>query len=143
MVIFEIVYIAEVQYIMEEFYKPLLNKIYEIRSVEFEEIFAEEHNKELENNGTLKKEKKLYAYIKKIINSNDNNRKIYKLIQEFEDAYVQEIMFWTEKYYKLGFSDAFKLEKEITDIEDYNNINFFNEKEFWKRVKQNSFKKNN
>lgn len=106
---------------MKEFYKPILDKLYEVRSTEFSNEFGKIHQKQLRKNKTSEKEELLTNAIDENISNEQIKYKIYVLLNEFQTAMFSEIDFWCEKYYKLGFYDAIKLKKEIKMIgEDYN-----------------------
>ncbi len=97
-----------------EFDEALLKKLFSVRSDEYESEFIKEHEEQLKKKGTRKKQKKLFDTLEKYIDKNSEDySNLVHLFDIFEGAYIEEIDYWMEKYYKLGFSDAFKLKKEI------------------------------
>lgn len=107
---------------MEEFNEPILNKLFIVRSDEYESIFVDEHNAQLEKNRTNEKQKNLYNALEKAVGKeNEIFTEINHLFNEFDGSYLEEINYWMEKYYKLGFCDAMKLKNEIKKTEDLPN----------------------
>ena len=99
---------------MENFYKNMLNKIFVMRSDEFESIFAREHENQLEKNGTRKKQADLYNAIEDAVGrENGIFKKINTLFNNYDAAYLEEINYWMEKYYKLGFCDCMNIKDEV------------------------------
>ena len=101
--------------------ETLLDKLFEIRSEEFNATFAEEHKKQMELNQTLEKKEDLYETIKKAFDfSEEKLLKILEAINEYEGAFISEVDFMSKKYYKLGYADAQNLKKECKEIGEKN-----------------------
>lgn len=99
--------------------ETILDYLYEIRSEEFDAIFAEEHRKQLEENDTIVKKEELTEMVNKLFKLDEQKMlKLMVVIDEYESAFTSELDFWCKKYYKLGFADAQKLKEECKMLGD-------------------------
>lgn len=96
---------------MEEFFKqPMLERLYESFSGEFEEKVLKDKNEYKKYLGIIDKEEKLCKMLEKIIgNDNDKLKELMKAVVEMEDSCLEEIDFWNRKYFKLGFTYMLEL----------------------------------
>ena len=98
---------------MVEYNEPMLKQIFQFRSDEFESKYAKQIENELSKRGIRKKQDKLFNILEKYKEYNDSE--LIKVFNDFENAYFEEINYWIEKYYQLGFCDAMKLKKELEE----------------------------
>ncbi len=91
---------------MEDFFKqPMLERLYESLSAEFEEEVLKDKNEYKKYHGIIDKEEKLCKTLKEIIgNDNDKLKELTSALTELEDSCLEEIDFWNRKYFKLGFT---------------------------------------
>lgn len=91
---------------MEEFFKqPILEKLYDSLSVEFEESLLNDKNEYKKYQDITKEEEKLYNMLKEIVgNDKDKLSNLMNVITEIEDYCCKETEYWNKKYFKLGFT---------------------------------------
>lgn len=91
---------------MEEFFKqPILEKLYDSLSVEFEESLLNDTNENKEYHDTTKEKAKLYNMLKQIVgNDKDKLNNLMNVITEIEDYCCKKTEYWNKKYFKLGFT---------------------------------------
>ena len=91
---------------MEEFFKqPILERLYDSLSVEFEESLLNDTNEYEKYHDITKEEEKLYNMLKEIVgNDKDKLSNLMNVITEIEDYCCQETEYWNKKYFKLGFT---------------------------------------
>lgn len=91
---------------MEKFFKqPILEKLYDSLSLEFEESLLNDTNENKKYNDITKEEKKLYNMLKEIVGNDENKlSKLMNIITEIEDYCCKETEYWNKKYFKLGFT---------------------------------------
>ena len=91
---------------MEEFFKqPILEKLYDSLSLEFEESLLNDTNENKKYNDITKEEEKLYNMLKEIVGNDENKlSKLMNIITEIEDYCCKETEYWNKKYFKLGFT---------------------------------------
>lgn len=109
---------------MKKFSDEIIDELFKARSEEFEDRFAQEHEKELKKNGTREKQEELNEVIKKYSYESDE---IIHLFDLFDDAHVMEIEYWIKEYYKLGLYDAYSLQNKVINF-SYDENSFLNYK---------------
>ena len=106
---------------MEEFFKqPILERLYDSLSVEFEEILLNDTNENKKYHDITKEEKKLYNMLKQIVgNDKDKLNNLMNVITEIEDYCCKETEYWNKEYFKLGFTYMISLgnPKHFTRLE--------------------------
>ena len=91
---------------MEEFFKqPILEKLYDYLSVDFEEKLLHDKKESKKYHDILAEEEQLYLMLMDIV-GNDKNKleKLMCIIKELEDYCCKETEYWNKKYFQLGFT---------------------------------------
>lgn len=91
---------------MEEFFKqPILEKLYDFLSVEFEEKLLHDKKESKKYHDILAEEEQLYFMLMNIVgNDKDKLEKLMCIIRELEDYCCKETEYWNKKYFQLGFT---------------------------------------
>lgn len=108
---------------MEEFFKqPMLERLYDSLSIEFEENLLNDKNEYKKYHDIIDEENKLFTMLEEIVGDDkDKLSKLMNVITEIEDYCCKETEYWNKKYFKLGFTymvalgnprDFTKLEKD-------------------------------
>lgn len=104
--------------------KTILEKLFTIRSDEYERKYSKQHYKELKKYGIEEKEDQLGKFIGSLKELSETEQKTYiNYLNELENCMLSEIGYWMEKYYKLGFQDSMSLKDKMSKNEDgYENM---------------------
>lgn len=99
---------------MEEFFKqPVLERLYDALSVEFEESLLEDKNENKKYYDILNEEEKLQNMLKEIIGEDEEKlQKLMEIIRELEEYCCKETNYWNKKYFKLGFTYFLQLQNQ-------------------------------
>lgn len=98
---------------MEGLYESsVLDELFDSRRIGFESMYIEKYGKgeNLEKADTLYE--KLANIMKNELKDGEKQEECWKLLEGFQDALIDEMNFWEEQYYKLGFCDAHSLRVE-------------------------------
>lgn len=115
---------------MEDIFESsVLDDLFAIRSNGFESLFLKKNGKQEELEQSYPLHNKLENLIKQVIEDESKKDEILKLLDEFAMSLIGEKCFWTEQFYKLGFSDAYGLKIEVKNNQNTfgidENENFF------------------
>lgn len=106
---------------MEEFFKqPILERLYDSFSLEFEESLLNDISENKKYHDIKKEEEKLYNRLKQIVgNDKDKLNNLMNVITEIKDYFGKEKKYWNKKYFKLGFTYIISLKnfKDFTRLE--------------------------
>jgi len=100
----------------EDFFK---DSILEISFRERREDFIDlclKKNKKQELAKSIDLYKELITKIEKSLENGEIKDNIFKLIDELFTSYSNELYFWEENFYRLGFSDAKVLKEEVKNL---------------------------
>lgn len=91
---------------MEDFFKqPVLEKIYDLLSVEFEESLLNDENEYKKYHNIIDEEEKLYKIMEDIVGKDEDKlNKLMSIIRELEYYCCKETEYWNKKYFNLGFT---------------------------------------
>lgn len=91
---------------MEEFFKqPILEKLYDYLSVDFEEKLLHDKKESKKYHDILAEEEQLHFMLMEIVgNDKDKLEKLMCVIRELEDYCCKETEYWNKKYFQLGFT---------------------------------------
>lgn len=96
---------------MEDFFKqPLLDKLYDFLSTDFEKNLLSNNNEKEQYDNIVGKQKELYNMLKTlIINEKEAMEKFTQIILELKNISFQKTEYWNRKYFKLGFTYVIEL----------------------------------
>ena len=104
---------------IKDFSEDVFCELFKIRSEKFENNFAEEHKKQLQESGVGGKKESILKKLEDYVSDTPEKlSEIRNLFEKYEGAYLKELDFWVEKYYKLGVSDAFTLKENIIELQN-------------------------
>ena len=100
---------------MEEFFKqPVLERLYDSLSIEFEESLLEDNNEYKKYHDILEEEEKLQNKLKEIVGEDETKlQKLMEVIRKIEDYCCKETEYWNKKYFKLGFTYMLQLQTSV------------------------------
>lgn len=105
---------------MEEFFKqPVLERLYDALSIEFEESLLEDQDEYKKYHDILDEEKKLQNKLKEIVGKDEEKlRKLMGVITEIEEYCCKETEYWNKRYFKLGFTYMLHLQSQVVGTKE-------------------------
>jgi len=91
----------------------ILQELYETRKTKFETNFVKKMGSIKEIQASQKMEENLNNILKRTIKNADELEKVLDSFEDFKMAEIEELGFWNEQFYRLGFMDAIKLKSEL------------------------------
>ena len=100
---------------MEEIFESsLLSKLYAIRNDGFRRKFIRNKGKSEQIEKADLKQSRLEELISNIADNSNDRKEIRQALDDLNIALVDEMCFWNEQFYKLGFTDACGVRAEIS-----------------------------
>lgn len=95
------------------FENPILDDLYEVRGEELENAYKKKYGESNAEKRADEKEDEFINTLKKNVADKEKLEETMSRLNEFEMAIIDKFCSWYKQYYKLGFADAMRLEKEI------------------------------
>ena len=95
------------------FESKVIDDLYEVRRDGFENAVIQKYGESQEIKQLKKVENELDNIVKENVKDEELRNKILRKIDEFKDALNGETCYWSQQYYKLGFSDKVGLKENV------------------------------